>query len=153
MEKIKSFSVDHANLPRGLYFSRRDAECDTFDLRMTRPNTEAVMHTGAIHAIEHIGATFLRNSKYKDNIVYFGPMGCRTGFYLITNGIDTAAVLQCVKDCMEHISAFEGEIPGATPVECGNFSDMDLEGAKHYCTRYLQDLAEIGVGDMDYPLG
>lgn len=153
MEKIKSFVIDHTKLPRGLYFSRRDAGCDTFDLRMTRPNSENVMQTGAIHTIEHIGATFLRNSAYKDRIIYFGPMGCRTGFYLITSGLDREQVLRCVRECMAYICSFEGQIPGATPAECGNFSDMDLDGAKHYCTRYLSDLGKIGADGMDYPLG
>lgn len=147
MEKITSFQVNHLNLFPGLYLSRSDRKdgcaVSTFDLRITAPNREPVMDTPAIHTIEHLGATFLRNSGRKDEIVYFGPMGCRTGFYLIVFGEQSAEdVFPLVKEMCEFILGFEGEIPGARPEECGNWSEQNLNMAKYYIRGYLQELTE-----------
>ncbi len=148
MEKIASFQVNHLNLFPGLYLSRLDrkGECavSTFDLRITAPNREPVMDMPAIHTIEHLGATFLRNSGRKEEIVYFGPMGCRTGFYLIVFGEQSAEdVCPLVLEMCDFISGFEGEdIPGARPEECGNWSEQNLNMAKYYIRRYRQELTE-----------
>lgn len=145
MEKIASFTVNHLNLKSGLYLSRKDTfngvTVSTFDLRFTMPNKEDVMDVASIHTIEHLGATFLRNSQMKDKIVYFGPMGCRTGFYLIVFGdLSPNEVFSLVVDTCTYIENFEGVIPGASPVECGNYSEQNLIGAKAYARRYKERL-------------
>lgn len=147
MEKIASFQVNHLNLLPGLYLSRRDYRdgccASTFDLRITAPNREPVMDTPAIHTIEHLGATFLRNSDQKDEVIYFGPMGCRTGFYLVMFGEQSAEdVYPLVQEMCGFILGFEGEIPGAKPEECGNWSEQNLDMAKYYIRRYAQELTE-----------
>ena len=148
MEKIASFTVNHNKLLPGLYLSRADENSgvtvSTFDLRFTAPNREPVMDTPAIHTIEHLGATYLRNCKRKNEIIYFGPMGCRTGFYLVTFGKQTPeSVLQLVKDTCDFILNFTGEISGAKPEECGNYSEQNLNMAKFYTRRYLEQLNEF----------
>ena len=145
MEKIASFTIDHNNLFAGLYVSRVDgwqgATVTTFDLRFTAPNKEEPMAMPAIHTIEHLGATYFRNSSIKDQVVYFGPMGCRTGFYLVLFGKWTSeGALSCVKEFCKFVLEFEGEIPGAKPEECGNYAEQDLVGAKKYVKRYLDEL-------------
>ena len=145
MEKIKSFTVNHLDLLPGLYLSRQDGRngvtVTTFDLRLTAPNREPVMDTPAIHTIEHLGATFLRNSDSRADIVYFGPMGCRTGFYLVMFGaLEPTDVLPLVMSMCGFILDFEGNIPGARPEECGNWSEQNLNMAKYYIRRYLDDL-------------
>ena len=148
MERIASFSVDHTKLEPGVYVSRSDADektgcvTTTFDLRMTAPNREPVMDTAAVHAIEHLGATFLRNdAEWKDRVIYFGPMGCRTGFYLVLFGVyEPADVADLVLRLFEFARDFEGEIPGATPRDCGNYTFMDLEAARAAAAAYLQVL-------------
>lgn len=147
MEKIASFTIDHTRLMPGLYVSRldeRDGVCvTTFDLRLTAPSREPVMDMPAIHTIEHLGATYLRNSESKADIVYFGPMGCRTGFYLLTFGKKSAEeVLPLVLSTCDFILAFEGDIPGASAVECGNYSEQNLAMAKYYIRRYREALTE-----------
>lgn len=145
MEKIESFRIDHERLEAGLYVSRIDRRGEacvtTFDLRFTRPNREPVMDMPAVHSIEHLGATFLRSSPRKDEIIYFGPMGCRTGFYLVMFG-ELAAEDVCglVSAMCEYILAFDGPIPGASPKECGNYSEQNLDMAKYYVSRYLAEL-------------
>ncbi len=141
MEKISSFTVNHLTLMPGLYLSRVDAfggsAATTFDLRFTAPNREPVMDMPAIHTIEHLGATFLRNCARKAEIVYFGPMGCRTGFYLVMFGeLDPASVVGTVKDMCEFILGFSGDIPGARPEECGNYSEQNLNMAKFYTKKF-----------------
>ncbi len=146
MDRIASFSVDHNKLLRGLYISRKqtvnDVTVTTLDIRMKKPNVEKVMSTGTIHTIEHIGATYLRNDKdWADKIVYFGPMGCRTGFYLVVFGdYDSADLLELMKDTFKFIAEFEGDIPGASAIECGNYTDMDLIGAKKEADKYLKEI-------------
>jgi len=145
MKKIESFTVNHIDLFPGLYLSRVDQKdncyVSTFDLRFTAPNRELPLESPAIHTIEHIGATYLRNSAKKEDIVYFGPMGCRTGFYLVMFGkLTPSDVFDLVIEMAEFISSFNGEIPGAAPKECGNYSEQDLEKAKEYAKKYLFDL-------------
>jgi S-ribosylhomocysteine lyase len=150
MEKIASFTMNHLVLEPGVYVSRigRDpatgAVVTTFDLRMTRPNREPVMDTGAIHTIEHLLATHLRNNpEWKDRVVYAGPMGCRTGFYLVMFGeLSSQDVLEPVRDAFCFIAGFEGEIPGAKPAECGNYNDMNLDEAHWEARRYLERALE-----------
>ena len=147
MERIASFSVDHNKLLPGLYVSRRDEwqgmTATTFDLRVTAPNREPVMNTGCMHTIEHLAATYLRNSALAGRMIYFGPMGCRTGFYLVVFGDMTpAGILPYVRDAFSFIASYDGEIPGAGPEECGNWSDQDLPAARAYAEKYLRDLDE-----------
>ena len=131
MKKIASFTIDHTILPKGLYMSRIDGDCVTYDIRTRLPNREPVMETGAIHTIEHLFATFVRNSKYSDSVIYFGPMGCRTGFYFIVRDLVTPqAAIDLTKDALAFCAAYAGEIPGASEKECGNWRDHDLAGAK-----------------------
>ncbi len=147
MDKIASFQMDHTKLLPGLYLSRTDRQggcvTTTFDLRVTAPNREPVMDNPAIHTVEHVGATFLRNSSRKDEIVYFGPMGCRTGFYLVMFGdLNPENVCPLILEMCDFILAFEGEIPGAKPAECGNWLEQNLDMAKYYIRRYRQELSE-----------
>lgn len=137
MERITSFCVDHTKLTPGVYVSRVDDNLTTFDLRMTTPNLEPALKPEAAHTIEHIGATLLRNGVYKDKIIYFGPMGCMTGFYLITKDLSLEAVIELVKDTFKQIAIWDGEIPGAFKEECGNYTYMDLTGAKKAAQHYL----------------
>lgn len=146
MEKIKSFTVNHMTLLPGLYVSRVDTmdnfSFTTFDLRVTRPNFEPVMNTAEIHTIEHLAATFFRNY-HQDKTMYFGPMGCRTGFYLIYKGnLSVNDVKKDVIDCFKFILNFEGEIPGAKKEECGNYLDQNLDMAKYYAKKYLKSLGD-----------
>ena len=149
MEKIASFTINHIKLQPGVYVSRKDKVGEgvltTFDLRMTSPNEEPVMNTAEVHAIEHLGATFLRNHpEYKDKIVYFGPMGCRSGFYLLLAGdYESRQILPLVTEMYEFIAAYEGEIPGASPMDCGNYLDMNLPMANYWARRYLKVLKNI----------
>lgn len=145
MNKIESFQVDHQRLVPGLYLSRSDAKgsavTTTFDLRLTRPNREPALEGGAMHTIEHLCATFLRNSAQREDIIYFGPMGCRTGFYLVMFGnLQPEDVLPLVKAAFEFSAGFEGEIPGASQTECGNYLYHNLPMAKFYSRKYLDDL-------------
>lgn len=156
MEKIKSFTVNHLTLLPGIYESRRDvvgiSEVITYDLRITQPNAEPVMGTGEVHTIEHLAATYLRNdSTFKDRIIYFGPMGCRTGFYLITNGeLDHSDLYHLIKNTFEFISTFVGEIPGASAQDCGNYHDNNLPSARYYALKYLKHLSELKDYSFEY---
>lgn len=147
MERIASFSINHLELLPGLYVSRRDRKDDcvitTFDLRITAPNREPVIDMPALHTIEHLGATYLRNSDKKSDVVYFGPMGCRTGCYLVVFGdSDIKDVLPLVLDMCEFIISYRGEIPGAHPAECGNYSEQNLNMAQYYIRRFRNELIE-----------
>lgn len=137
MERITSFSVDHTKLKKGIYVSRIDQDLTTFDIRMTQPNVDAALEPQAAHTIEHIGATLLRNGKYKDHIIYFGPMGCMTGFYLITRDLDFVTVKNIVKDIFTAIASWQQDIPGAKKEECGNYTYMNLEKAKAAAQFYI----------------
>ena len=160
MERIASFSVDHSLLEPGIYISRSDADpatgciTTTFDLRMTAPNREPVMDTAAVHALEHLGATFLRNdAEWKDRVIYFGPMGCRTGFYLVVFGeCEPQQVASLVTRLFEYAASFEGDIPGAKPEECGNYHDSELNQAKWWASRYLRKtLSHLDEAHTHYP--
>ncbi len=145
MKKIESFKIDHLNLFPGLYVSRRDKKGDcavtSFDLRITAPNREPVIDMPALHTIEHLCATFLRNSSSSQDIVYFGPMGCRTGCYLVMFGdLRSTDIYGLVLDMCDFVINFEGEIPGASPTECGNYSEQNLNMAKYYIKKYKNDL-------------
>ena len=150
MEKIASFTVDHTKLLRGMYISHIDGDVVTYDIRTRRPNVEEVMENGAIHTVEHLFATFVRNSEFKDNIIYFGPMGCRTGFYFLTTGMTHAQALSLTKDALAFIESFEGEVPGVSAVECGNYRDHDLEGAKKEAADQKEILKNWTTADMIY---
>ena len=146
MEKIDSFKVNHLKLMPGIYVSRKDYINNycitTFDIRITAPQKEPVMNTAEIHTIEHLAATFLRNyESIKDDVIYFGPMGCRTGFYLILKGdLNSSDIIILVKELFEFISNFSGEIPGATAKDCGNYLDMNLDMAKYISIRFLNEV-------------
>lgn len=157
MDKIPSFTVNHLKLLPGVYVSRIDkigAETlTTFDLRMKRPNLEPVINIAEIHAIEHIGATYLRNNDaYKDKVIYFGPMGCRTGFYLILAGsYESVEIVPLVRDLFDFISKFEEDIPGATARDCGNYRDMNQPMARFEAKAYWDQLEHITNDQLNYP--
>ena len=156
MEKIASFTIDHIKLEPGVYVSRKDTVgsevITTFDLRMTSPNDEPVMNTAEVHTIEHLGATFLRNHPlYKDKTIYFGPMGCRTGFYLLLAGNYTSKDIVII-EMFEFIRDFHDEVPGASPKDCGNYLDMNLGMANYLASRYLENtLYDIDDAHLVYP--
>ncbi len=158
MEKITSFTIDHIRLIPGVYVSRKDpvgnSVITTFDLRMTNPNEEPVMNTAEMHAIEHLGATFLRNHPvFGSRIIYFGPMGCRTGFYLLLAGdYESTDIVNLMIEMYEFIRDFEGEIPGASAKDCGNYLDMNLPMAKWLARKYLDEvLYDITPDRLRYP--
>lgn len=158
MEKITSFTIDHIRLQPGVYVSRKDNAGDqvitTFDLRMTSPNEKPVMNTAEVHTIEHLGATFLRNHPtYQDKTIYFGPMGCRTGFYLLLAG-DYASrdIIPLMIQMYEFIRDFRDEVPGASPKDCGNYLDMNLPMANYLAKKFLdQVLYQIDDSRLLYP--
>ena len=158
MEKITSFTIDHIRLQTGLYVSRVDCagseKITTFDIRMTRPNVEPVMDTAAVHAIEHLGATYLRNDpQWKDRVLYFGPMGCRTGFYLLLAGeYKSADILPLMDGMFRFIAGYEGEIPGASAKDCGNYLDMNLPMARYHAEKYLREVLDHPTQErLNYP--
>lgn len=157
MEKIKSFTVNHINLEPGVYESRRDfvngIPIITYDLRITKPNFEAVMNTAEVHTIEHLGATYLRNHKeFKDRILYFGPMGCRTGFYLLMIGeIESLSILTLISGMFAFIADFNELVPGSEAKDCGNYLDHNLPMAKFVSEKYLNSLAFINNLSFEYP--
>lgn len=158
MEKITSFTIDHIKLQPGIYVSRKDTVGNslitTFDLRMTSPNEEPVMNTAEMHTIEHLAATFLRNHRaYKDKVIYFGPMGCRTGFYLLLSGDYTSNdIVPLMTQMYEFIRDYKDEIPGASAKDCGNYLDMNLSMAKYLAKKYLdQVLYDIDDSHLIYP--
>lgn len=158
MEKIPSFTINHNLLEPGIYVSRRDVTpsgdvITTFDIRMTRPNREAALDPRALHAMEHLAATFLRNhSEWKDRIIYWGPMGCCTGNYLLIQGdLESRDILPLIQETMQFVADFEGEVPGATPRDCGNYSYMDLPEAKKAARKYLEQLSDASDRNFSYP--
>ena len=158
MEKIASFTIDHIKLQPGVYVSRKDHIGDqvitTFDLRMTSPNEEPVMNTAEMHTIEHLAATFLRNHPvYKDQTIYFGPMGCRTGFYLLLAGdLTSAQIVPLMIEMFEFIRDYHDEVPGASAKDCGNYLDMNLPMANYLAKKYLDNvLYVIDDAHLVYP--
>lgn len=150
MERIASFCVDHTKLMPGIYTSRIDGDIVTYDIRMRRPNIPPFLPNASMHTIEHLFATFVRNSAYKDHIVYFGPMGCRTGFYFLTRALSHPSAIQLMKDAFAFIADFEGEIPGAAAAECGNYLEHDLAGAKKEAQDFLTVIADWNEEKLRY---
>ena len=159
MEKIESFKVNHELLKRGLYVSRKDYDNDvviatTFDIRVKEPNREPVMNTAELHTIEHLGATFLRNHPvYKNETIYFGPMGCRTGFYVIFKGnLDSKDIIDIMKEMFKFIADYEGDVPGADPRSCGNYLDQNLPIAKYEANKFYNEvLLNLKEENLIYP--
>lgn len=158
MEKITSFTIDHIKLVPGLYVSRKDMvgtyPVTTFDIRMTKPNEEPVMNTAEMHTIEHLAATFLRNhAEYGDKTLYFGPMGCRTGFYLLLSGdYESKDIVPLMKEMFTFIADFYDEVPGAAVKDCGNYLDMNLPMARYLAKKYLNEVLEnITEKQLTYP--
>jgi len=158
MEKITSFTIDHLRLQPGVYVSRKDKVGEntvtTFDIRMTRPNFEPVMNNAEFHTIEHLAATYLRNNKeFGSKTLYFGPMGCRTGFYLLLIGnFESSEIVELLINLFEFIANYEGDIPGAAPRDCGNYLDMNLSMAKYLAQKYLSEVLEkIDKSRLIYP--
>lgn len=162
MEKIESFQVNHELLKRGIYVSRKDYDnnagsviATTFDIRMKEPNREPVMNIAEVHTIEHLGATFLRNHKiYKNETIYFGPMGCRTGFYVIFKGdLNSKDIVNIIREMFEFIAKYEGDVPGADPKSCGNYLDQNLPMAKYEANKFLTEiLRDIKDENLVYPI-
>ena len=157
MEKIASFQVDHIKLQPGVYVSRKDrvgeSVVTTFDLRVTSPNEEPVMNTAEIHTIEHLAATYLRNDPvWQSKVIYFGPMGCRTGFYLLLAGdLESKDILDLLRSCFAFVADFSGEVPGASAKDCGNYLDMNLAMANYWGKRYAALLENLDDSRMHYP--
>ena len=157
MEKITSFTIDHIKLQPGVYVSRKDKvgaqTVTTFDLRLTSPNEEPVMNTAEIHTMEHLAATYLRNDhEWKERVLYFGPMGCRTGFYLLLVGdLTSREILPLVTSCFRFIRDFRGEVPGASAKDCGNYLDMNLPMAIYWGAKYTALLENIDETRLVYP--
>ena len=159
MEKIASFTVNHLDLLTGIYVSRKDSigseTATTFDLRWTRPNVEPVMGTAGLHAIEHLGATFLRNDpEWAQKTIYFGPMGCRTGFYVIFKGnLESKDIVPIISKMVDFIIQYEGEIPGASAKDCGNYLDLNLSMAKYYAKKFKSEVSDnICDHRLNYPV-
>lgn len=158
MKKIESFQVNHLKLKRGIYVSRKDKICEnivtTFDIRMKEPNNEPVINTAELHTIEHLGATFLRNHEiYDKETIYFGPMGCRTGFYVIfKNDLTSSDVCEIIKEMFYFIMNYEGEVPGADAKSCGNYQDMNLNMAKYEAKKFYDEvLLNLKEENLNYP--
>ena len=157
MEKITSFTIDHIKLQPGVYVSRKDKvgaqTVTTFDLRLTSPNEEPVMNTAEIHTMEHLAATYLRNDhEWKERVLYFGPMGCRTGFYLLLVGdLTSREILPLVTSCFRFLRDFRGEVPGASAKDCGNYLDMNLPMANYWGAKYAALLENIDDSRLVYP--
>ncbi|MBR7132057.1 MAG: S-ribosylhomocysteine lyase [Clostridia bacterium] len=151
MEKILSFRVNHDILERGIYVSRIDGDVITYDIRMKKPNSGDYLANAAMHTTEHLFATFVRNSAFGGEVIYFGPMGCRTGFYLLLrDSVSRENVLKLVNEAFAFIASFSGEIPGNSKIECGNYLEHDLQGAKAEAEAMLPVVKELTVADMDY---
>ena len=158
MQKIASFTIDHIKLLPGIYVSRKDningQVITTFDIRMTAPNREPVMNTAEIHTIEHLGATFLRNNEeYKEKVGYFGPMGCRTGFYLLLAGdYKSKDIVSLINEMYKFVAGFEGEVPGAAAKDCGNYLDMNLPMARYVAGKFVREVLDnISDERLIYP--
>lgn len=150
MKRIQSFCVDHTKLKRGVYLSRQDGDIMTWDVRMKEPNKGSYLSNGSIHTIEHLFATYARNSRYSEGVIYIGPMGCRTGMYFLTRGLSDAEVLDCIKESYRFMKDFKGEIPGAKIEECGNYKDHDLPACNRDAAEFLEVLEQLTPADMRY---
>lgn len=150
MEKIASFQIDHTRLMPGMYISRIDGDIVTYDLRFIRPNKPPFLENPVIHTIEHLFATYVRSSRMAHGIIYFGPMGCRTGFYFITRGLSHADVIALTGEALAFIARYEGEIPGAAEAECGNYREHDLPGARAAAAKMLPVLENWNENQLQY---
>lgn len=151
MKRIASFEVNHDTLTPGMYTSRKDGDIITYDIRMVEPNGGIYLENAAMHTLEHLFATYTRNSSFGEKIIYCGPMGCRTGFYFLVRDMAQEDAIRLVQECMEFISAFEGDIPGASRRECGNYLEHDLAGAKSIACRMIPVLAGWTPEKLTYP--
>lgn len=151
MNKIASFTVDHRKIKEGVYISRTDGDIVTYDLRMRKPNTGDLLSNSAMHSLEHIFATMVRNSEMADKIIYYGPMGCQTGFYLLIRNSNHSQNLKLIKDTLKNIIEYNGEMPGASEIECGNYRNLDLAIAKHEAEFYYNKIINNTIDDMRYP--
>ena len=150
MQRIPSFCIDHTRLEKGVYLSRQDDDVLTWDVRIKRPNQGDYLAVPALHTMEHLFATYARNSEWKDGIIYFGPMGCRTGMYFLTRGLSNDQVLDCIRESFRFMASFEGEIPGTKPEECGNYAEHDLAGCKKESAEFLKVLETLTPEGMKY---
>lgn len=150
MKRIASFEVDHTNLQKGMYISRVDGDVVTYDIRTRRPNVEEVMDNASIHTVEHLFATFVRNSELSDKIIYFGPMGCRTGFYFLVRDMVNADAIKLTQDAFAFIASYEGEIPGVSAAECGNYRDHSLDGAVNEARMFLPVIKNVTEESLIY---
>ncbi len=153
MEKIASFTVDHRFIKEWVYISRIDGDITTYDLRMRKPNTGDLIDNATMHSLEHMFATVIRNSDIKDNVIYFGPMGCQTGFYLLIRNADNKVVVSEIKKALGQITEFDGEMPGASEIECGNYRNLDVELAKSEAKRYLDKILDVTGDNLSYEQG
>ncbi len=153
MRKITSFTVDHDFIVPGVYISRVDGDITTYDLRTRRPNCGDLMDNATMHTCEHMLATYIRNSRLADSIIYFGPMGCQTGFYLLVRDADNSAVLDVLRESLQKVIGHEGAVFGASRKECGNYRSLDLEKAREECRRYLDVVRDWTENDLEYPRG
>lgn len=151
MEKITSFTVNHDKIIPGIYVSRIDGDITTYDLRTRKPNCGDYMDNETMHSVEHMFATLVRNSEIKDDVIYFGPMGCQTGFYLLIRNADDENVIQIILDILQKIIDYDGEIFGKSRIECGNYKSLDLEKAKEECRKYLETLKSYEKITTSYP--
>ena len=150
MKKITSFTVDHNTLEKGIYISRIDGDITTYDMRFIKPNTPPFLPNPVMHTIEHLFATYSRNSKYADNVIYFGPMGCRTGFYFLVKDLDNQSALDLIKETLKKCIDHQGDIPGNTAIECGNYLEHDVEGANEALKKYFDTIKDYKVEQLDY---
>ena len=151
MERIASFSVDHRYIKPGIYLSRIDGDVTTYDLRTRKPNTGDLMTNAEMHSTEHLFATFVRNSKIGKDVIYFGPMGCQTGYYLLVRNSDHKEVIEVIKQVLLDIINYDGEMPGRSEIECGNYKNLDVELSKKDCKRYYEDIKDWEEKDLEYP--
>lgn len=150
MEKIASFTVDHRRIKPCVYLSRIDGDITTYDMRMRKPNTGELIDNATMHSLEHMFATLVRNSGIKDDVIYFGPMGCQTGFYLLVRNADGEKVINTIKKTLSEIATYTGEMPGMSEIECGNYRNLDLALAKAEAENYLELIKDIGIEDLVY---
>ncbi len=153
MQKIASFTVDHRYIREWIYISRIDGDITTYDVRMRKPNTGDVMSNALMHSFEHLFATFMRNGKLKNDVIYVGPMGCQTGFYLLVRNAEHKSVIAEVKAVLRAIVDYDGEMPGASEIECGNYRNLDVNLAKEEARNYLAKIADETENDLEYKTG
>lgn len=150
MERIASFSVDHRKIKPWVYISRVDGDVTTYDMRMRKPNTGDLVDNATLHSLEHLFATMVRNSRISKDVIYFGPMGCQTGFYLLIRNADHGAVVQVIKEVLAGIAEYDGDMPGASEIECGNYRNLDVELARAEAKSYLEKIKDLTKDDLNY---